>query len=114
MTQKELDNLVRRWQETLGLRDWAIQAKITREPSQDEESSFCDAWGFIDPQHRAMELMLLHRDVAMAREQRLIPWKGYEQCMLHEMLHVWFTMAQTCETCEEQAINAIAEALVGR
>lgn len=114
MTQRELDNLVRRWQETLGLRDWAITARITREPSQDDEKSFSDAWATIDPNNRVTEVWLLDGSVAKSRPNRLVPWKGYEPCLVHEILHIWFGMAATCEVCEEQAINALMGALVGR
>lgn len=111
-TNRDLRTLCNYWQRTLRLADWEVRVKFGR--SRDLVVGDGVAWGRISvqPDHRAAEMLILHPEDHHNAEGR----GEIESTIVHELLHIFFDSVNSAEkghsTPEEQAINAIANALV--
>jgi hypothetical protein len=111
MTQEELESLCKKWQSRLRLNDWDIIARLM-------------------PLHAFEKAKEGHVDMVLESKQaeiKIMNWEGYcgdhlwptdlETILVHELLHLHFEPLgveedSAADTAQEQAIHAIAGALV--
>lgn len=113
MTQEELEGLARKWQEILRLRDWEIYVALTRARDFEEEGQAGEA--DIRLPHRIAKIYILD-----PVDHSPTYWRplDLEEVLVHELLHLhleplWPKDRDTgCHVAEEQAVNALARALI--
>ncbi|SRR6266852_2570024 len=108
----DLDCLRETWQRRLGLRDWTVTVKLCRARDMDDEDS-----------NGEVQILLNHRRAFIALRDPLDvkpeyhPENDLEETLVHELLHLWteplsLPDAGPRQVAEEQALNALAKALV--
>jgi hypothetical protein len=110
MTGVKLQALCELWQGRLRLQDWSITAKFARYHELDEGNQGHIEWNI---ERRAAR-------IAVLAEDEIVPGGipvSTESIIVHELLHVHFRSVTPAKdsfeyTEFEQAINAVAEALV--
>lgn len=116
MTPAELEERLRYWQGVLRLRDWKVQLVVERIHEMRDEERERTLHGFIEqlPEERLAKIHLLDPD-----DYPPTCWTpdDLETTLVHELLHLYFKPLEPEEKsavyriAEEQAINAMAEAL---
>ena len=94
VTGKQLASLGKRWQRRLRLADWRVSFAFAALPA--------DTLGQVESDADAREAV-----VSIARG-----CPDVEGTLVHELLHLHFDAARG--TAQEQSINAVADALLGR
>lgn len=113
LTQEEAEARLAYWQGVLKLADWTVLVEIARDFDMQEEGKAgeCD----VKLEHRCAKIWLM--DPQDYTGQQWFPI-DMERVLLHELLHVHFEplwpgeRKSSCHVPEEQAINAIADALI--
>ncbi len=112
MTQTELEQLCREWQEILSLRDWDVKPSIKR--GRDFASSGNEAEINWELQTRTATIYILD-PIDYPDDTK---WEqDIESSLVHELLHIYFAPFNATDgtlekVAQEQAINAISLALV--
>lgn len=112
-SNEQLQERCNYWQERLKLRDWTVRAELTRVFDFQEEGKAGEI--LIKAEHRfALIYILPEGDYS---DRKVFPI-DQERVLVHELLHIhleplWPEERRTsCHIPEEQAINAIADALI--
>ena len=122
MTNHQLKLITKTWQEILRLQDWDVDVSFGRFREMQSDGGAI-AWGriLINRQHRGASISILHPDDYEKCEEKACTARHgtdeIETTVVHELLHIYIHGADDDEKPatveEEQAINAIAAALVG-
>lgn len=105
LTRARARKLSREWQERLCLRDWNVDVRVeTIKNARGTISQFPE---------KQMAIMRVDPDREVAGVDRLWAKADHERTIVHELLHIHFTQAKRRGYHEEQAIHALACALVG-
>jgi hypothetical protein len=113
MTEEQLQERLAHWQRVLKLQDWTVFVVIARDHEMDEESNA----GEIDVKLAQRIAKIWLRDPIDYTGRQWVPI-DLERVLVHEMLHIHFEALwpkkrdASCHVAEEQAINAIADALI--
>lgn len=120
MTDYQLKHLTETWQKILRLQDWDIAVAFARFREMQSEGGAIP-WGriMINRQHRNADIAILHPDDYEQCDDKCCHSKHgtneIETTLVHELLHIYITgknAEDPATTEEEQAINAVAAALV--
>jgi hypothetical protein len=109
-TDRDLQQLVSKWQKRLRLMDWDINAKF----DDDGILADMDAWGACDPQGflRTATMLFRRPEDAVRRQTQF----DLETIVVHEILHVFFAPFKNDNhaelTAEEQMVHTVAILLV--
>lgn len=112
MNQSELEHLCREWQEILSLRDWDVKPSIKRQRDFIVKGNDAEiTWNI---QAKTVTIKIL--DPIDYPEDTEWP-QDMEESLVHELLHLHFALftaddGTAEDIAQEQAINAIALALV--
>ncbi len=112
MTEQELQALCSLWQKRLRLQDWTVVVRVVRR----HEMALKDVQGeceWVLPRKQAVIRLLDPVDYV---PERIVP-QDMETDLVHELLHLYFAPFDADdgtleEMHQEQAINAIGQALV--
>lgn len=113
LTEEQIKEKLPEWQKVLCLQDWGVKVKISRARELNGEGLLGQVKTNIE--HRRAEISLL--DPIDHDPVRQISY-DMEETLVHELLHLHFDPFLAKDgtpelTAQEQAINAIAVALVG-
>lgn len=112
LTEAELREKCPEWQKVLRLQDWGIKVRLARARDLMEYGDLGQCqW---NNEHKRAEILIL--DPNDYDPGRQIPY-DMEQTLVHELLHLHFSLFMAKDetpeaTAQEQAINAMATALV--
>ena len=114
MTNELLDIYVRKWQAILHLQDWHVTAELAG--LKDMNDKFNTGCIMVHAECREAKIQVV------PKEDRAESWcrdHDYETLIVHELLHIFFDPFDTAKgspqrLAEEQAVDAIARALVNR
>lgn len=111
MSQAELEAACRYWQELLRLQHWDVVVRLARQYEMDAGNQGECEWNL-------RKRMALIKVLDAADWDPRTPWpQDQEQTLVHELLHLHFApfraeQGTAEDTAQEQAIDAIARALV--
>lgn len=106
MTAKQLQRLCRDWQRRLRLQDWVIEVRLEKPDSPTD-------YGYSDVDYHDRLAIVTIMPPAALPKSATANYRDLEQTLVHELLHIYFDALPGGELKDrEQAINAIAQALV--
>ncbi len=112
MTDQELQRLCELWQRRLRLQDWTVKVQIARKRDLD----LTDSEGQIQWVLSRREALIKLMDPIDYSPTAMTP-QDLEVSLVHELLHLYFAPFDAedgtlQQTCPEQAIDALSNALV--
>ncbi len=112
MTESDLQALCTKWQKRLRLQDWTIAVRVVRKRDLD----LTDAEGQVQWVLSRREAFIKLMDPIDYSPTAMTP-QDLEVSLVHELLHLYFApfdaeKGTLEETCQEQAIDALSNALV--
>ena len=109
MTLFNLRRLARLWQKRLRISDWKVDIAFGAEEEMNSEGEECDGWTRYDP--RDMTAIIR---IAPNLDHENYSDGGYEQTIIHELLHIVLhgeCLYEKEDISQERKINIIADAL---
>jgi len=114
MSNEDLQDLCRKWQRTLRLQDWFVTVSYARFRELTDGAQANVAINF---EKRAAQIRIMEPSDYPTTD--IIAPQDIEQALVHELLHLHFAsfddkISEFERTAEEQVLNALAAAFVGR
>src|SRR5574343_257888 len=110
MKQKELDSLLKKWQEILSLQDWTIKVRLVDIIGEDD-----DCLGICDSRlENKTAVIIIKNEIKPAKGKLVV--SDYEHCLVHELLHLIFAWFDSQEKVKhllvEQYVAILANGLI--